>query len=100
MVKRQNCQIASLIKVSILNATHREAVRPVAAVHAGTAAIEVQESGVDTIYHTRPIAAVATHIVERTIGESAVACHGQLKRRGKSAVCIIAAPASTFGFPF
>jgi len=38
--------------ITILNATHREAVRPVVAVHVGIAAVEVQVSGVRTTNRT------------------------------------------------
>ena len=51
-VKVSKCQIASLFKVSILKATHRESERPAVAVHVGIAAVEVQVSGVGTIYRT------------------------------------------------
>ena len=51
-VKVSKCQIASLFKVSILKATHRESVRPVAAAHAGTAAEEVQVPRIGTTYGT------------------------------------------------
>jgi len=63
--------------ITILKATDREAVRAVVVVHVGIAAVEVQVPRVSTIYGTRPIVAVGTHIVERTIAVVAVACHGQ-----------------------
>jgi len=63
---------------TILNATYREAVCPVVAVHVGIATVEVQVPTVGSIVlRTAPIVAVATHIVERTIAVVAVACHGQ-----------------------
>ena len=71
-------------KYLILNATYRDSVRPVVAVHVGIAAVEVQAPRVGTTYGTRPIVAAATHIAERTIAVAAVACHGQFKRRAKS----------------
>ena len=51
-VKVSKCQIASLFKVSILNATHRDPDRPVEAEHEGIAAVEVQEPRTGTIYRT------------------------------------------------
>ena len=66
--------------MSILKATHREPVRPVAAEHVGTATVEEQVPREGTIYGTRPIVAEGTHTAERTIAAAAAACHGQLKR--------------------
>jgi len=48
----------------------------VVAGHVGIAAVEVQAARVSAIYGTRPIVAVGTNIVERTIAVVAVACHG------------------------
>ena len=62
---------------TILKTADREAVCTVVAIHVGIAAVEVQVSGVGTIYRTRPVVAVATHSVERTIAVVAVAGHGQ-----------------------
>lgn len=62
---------------TILKATDRKAVCAVVAVHVGIAAVEVQVSGVGTIYRTRPVVAVATHIVECAIAVVAVAGYGQ-----------------------
>ncbi len=64
---------------SILEATHRESARPEVVDHEGIAAVEVEAEGGDAINRTAPIAAVGTHIDERTI-VVAEAGHGQLKR--------------------
>ena len=72
-------QIAALIKVSILKATNRVAVRSKAAVHAGTAAAEAEVARGSATKRTAPIVTVGTDIDERTNGEVAVARHGQFK---------------------
>ncbi len=51
-VKVSKCQIASLFKVSILKATHREPVRPDVAAHVGIAAVEAQVPRKGTTYGT------------------------------------------------
>tara|TARA_B110000091_G_C13787037_1_gene463806 strand:- start:172 stop:360 length:189 start_codon:yes stop_codon:yes gene_type:complete len=62
-----------MTKIVFLNATYREAVRPIVTIHVGITAIEVQVTGISTTNGTRPIVAVTTHIVERTITVVAVA---------------------------
>ncbi len=78
--------------MSILKAAHRVAARSVAAVHAGIAAIEAQESRIDTINRTAPIVAIGTDTAERTTAGEAAARHGQFKRWGKSPLGIITTP--------
>lgn len=63
--------------MSILEATHRESVRPEVAAHVGIAAVEEEVEGVGAINRTAPIVAVGPHIVERTIAVVPVARHGQ-----------------------
>lgn len=85
------CQIAALIKVSILDAANREAVRPDAAEHTGIATGEVQAARGSANCGTRPVVADGTNNAERTIAVEAVACYGQFKRGGKSphrCICI------------
>ena len=74
------------------NTTYRESVCSIAGEHIGIAASEVEVAGIRTTLRTAPIDAAGTDIVERTIAESAVARHGQFKRRGKSPCSIITAP--------
>ena len=73
-----NCQIASLIKVSILNAAYRESDRTSEGAHRGRAAVEVEVTRIGTANRTTPIAAVGTYIVDRTIALEAESRHGQL----------------------
>lgn len=80
MVKCQINQIATLIKGSILKATHRESVCSIVGVHVGIAAIEEEEASRRAANCTTPIVAEGTDIEERTIAEDAAARHGQLKR--------------------
>jgi len=61
----------------ILGTTNRKTVCPIVAVHVGIAGVEVQVAGIRPINRTTPIVAVATNIVERTIGSIAVARHRQ-----------------------
>ena len=70
--------------VSILEATHREAVRSVVVEHGGIAAAEAEVARVSATNRTAPIVAEGTDIGERTIAAVAVARHGQFKRGGKS----------------
>ena len=72
-----NYQIATLIKVSILNATNRQSVSSVGRVNGGvTTGIEnVARTG--TANRTGPIAAVGTYKAERTIAVNAETRHGQ-----------------------
>ena len=79
IVKCQINQIASLIKVSILEATHRESACSVeGAAHAGIAAAEDEAARTSTANRTAPIVAVGTtNTDESTIGEVAVARPGQ-----------------------
>ena len=71
--KVSNCQIASLIKVSILKATNRESVRPIVGVHEGSAAIEVEVASSRAANRTTPIVAAGTDTEERTKAAAAVA---------------------------
>ena len=80
------------IKVSIVNATYRESETSTEGVHGGSAATEEEDAGIRTTHRTAPIDAEGIDIEERTIAVAAVARHGQFKRRGKSACCILAAP--------
>ena len=64
------------IKVSILNATHREPACSIVGVHTGIAAIEPEVARTGAA----PIVAGGTDIVERTVAAEAVARHGQFKR--------------------
>lgn len=81
--KCQKCQIASLIKVSILNATNRHAVCTLVGGHVGIAAKEVQVLRIGATNRTTPIGAAGTDI-EGKITVVAEARHGQFKWRGKS----------------
>ncbi len=92
IVKCQINQIASLIKASILEATHREPARSAVAVHAGTAAAEAEAAGVGANNRTAPIVAVGPHMVERPRAAVAAARHGQFKRGGKSSRSVVSAP--------
>ncbi|MDA3894336.1 MAG: hypothetical protein PF517_21960 [Salinivirgaceae bacterium] len=74
MGKRESLKYPSIL---ILNAANRKAVCSVVAVHIGIATVEVQVARVGAIYSTRPIVAVGTNIVERTIAVVAVACYGK-----------------------
>ena len=76
------------IKVSILNATHREPACSIVGVHTGIAAIEPEVARTGAA----PIVAGGTDIVERTVAAEAVARHGQFKRRGKSANACVSSP--------
>ena len=62
----------------ILQATDREAVRPVVVVHVGIATVEVQVPCVGSIHCTAPIVTVATHIVEGSVSVVAVARQGKI----------------------
>lgn len=84
MLKCQINQIAALFKVSILKATHSEAVCSAAGVHTGSAAVEAEAAGIGTTNRTAPIVAAGENIPERTIDAAAVARHRQFKRGGKS----------------
>jgi len=64
IVKCQINQIASLIKVSILEATHRVAACSVVGEHVGTAAEEEEAAGTSTANRTAPIETEGTNIVE------------------------------------
>ena len=96
MVKCQNCQIASLIKGSILKATNRESVRSEVGVHVGIAATEVEAARIGAANRTAPIEAEGTDTEERTIAAEAAARQGQLKRRGKSTGSVVRAPTGSF----
>jgi hypothetical protein len=91
-LKCQINQIASLIKVSILKATHRDAECSGVVAHAGTAAVEVEVARVGKDTRTAPVVADGTDTAEQTIAAAAVASHGQFKRRGKSPDFIITDP--------
>ena len=68
-------------KVSILDATNREPVRPVAvAVIVGIGAVERQAPGVDAIDRTAPIDAARALIEDRAIAAVAAARERQFKR--------------------
>jgi hypothetical protein len=69
-------QIASLIKVSILKATHREPVGSDRRVHADKATMKVQEAR-EVANRTGAIVAVDAHIDEQTITIVTVAGHWQ-----------------------
>ena len=60
----------------VLDATHREAVGPVIAVHVRIRAVEVQVASVGTGYRRTPVVAVRTYIVERPIAVIPVAACG------------------------
>jgi len=60
----------------VLDATHREAVGPVIAVHVRIRAVEVQVASVGTGYRRTPVVAVAADIVERPIVVIPVAACG------------------------
>ena len=72
------CQIASLIKVSILKTTNRGPVRPTVGAHAGSAAEEEEVASRRTANRTTPIEAEGTDIDERTTADAAAARQGQL----------------------
>ena len=91
VIKYQKYQIAALIKVSILKATYSESGGSAAVVHAGIAAKEAQGARNSTATRTAPKAAAGTNIAERTKAAAAEARHGQFKRRGKSAGCVVTA---------
>ena len=95
--KCQINQIAALIKVSFLEATHREPERSVAADHVGSATAEEEGVGVGAINRTAPIVAVGTHRAERTIAAVAEASQGQFQRGSKGTGAVILAPACAFG---
>ena len=65
--------------MSILEATHREAVRSVVVDHGGIAAAEGEVARVSATNRTAPIVAVGTDTAERTIAASCGARHGQFK---------------------
>ena len=93
MVNCQINQIASLIKVSILKATHRESVRSVAAKNVTTTVAEEAEvARIGAANRTAPIAADGTSKVEPTITEVAAARQNQFKRRSKGPRLVITAP--------
>ena len=66
--------------MSILDATHREAVRLDAVEQAGRTAEEVEDAGVGAINRTAPTVAVGTHSAERTIVVEAAARQRQFQR--------------------
>ena len=72
------CQIAALIKGSILKTTNRASARPKAGAHVGIAAAEDEAASIRAANRTTPIEAGGTDKVERTIAEVAVARQGQL----------------------
>ena len=74
-----NCQIAALIKVSILEATNSASACSVGGAHDGSAAIEVEAARIGAANRTAPIEAAGTDIGERTIIAEAVARHGQFQ---------------------
>ena len=76
-VKVTNYQIASLIKVSILNATNRESERSEVGGHEGSAATKEEEARIGADNRTAPIEAEGTDKVERTTAVAAEARHGQ-----------------------
>ena len=90
IVKWQINQIASLIKVSILEATHSDSACSVVGVHVGTAA-EEEVARIGAANRTAPVVAVGTDIVERTT-DVAAARHGQLKRGSKGPSAVVLAP--------
>ena len=65
--------------MSILKATHSESECSVVGVHAGIAAIEVEEARIGAANRTAPIVAAGTDTAERTTAEAAAARHGQFK---------------------
>ena len=75
-----NLFIDRQIKVSILDATDRVAVRTKVCSHEGIA-VEAEAARTATVNRTTPIEADGTHIDERSIAVAAVARHGQFKRR-------------------
>ena len=77
IVKCQINQIASLIKVSILEATHRVSVGSDVGEHGGIAAVEVEDARSSTYNRTAPIDADGTNTAERTITDEAEARRGQ-----------------------
>ena len=83
----------------ILEATNRESVRPVTAVHAGIATAEVQAPCVATGHSTRPIEAVGADIEERTTEAAAVARHGQFQRGAECPGRVVAGSTGSFGVP-
>ena len=91
-MKVSNYQIASLIKVLILKATHRDSARLTVGVHVGIAVSKEQAARKGAANRTAPIESEGTEIAKRTKAEVAVARHGQSKRRGKSPCTIITAP--------
>ena len=58
--KVSKCQIAALIKGSILNTTNRESERPIGVGHAGKAANEAEAASTRAANRTTPIVAVGT----------------------------------------
>ena len=60
MLKCQINQIAALIKVSILKATHSESVCSVVGAHVGSAANEVEAARIGATNLTAPIVAFGT----------------------------------------
>ena len=93
MVKCQINQIAALITVSILKATHSDSARSRVGGNVGIAAVEEEVARIGgATNHTAPIIADGTEIVERTIVEGAAARHRQFKRRSKSTCEIATAP--------
>ncbi len=96
LYKLSNFLLYKLLTHLILEATHREPVRSVAAEHVGIAAAEVEAAGAGGINRTAPIEAVGPHSVERTIAVAAAARHGQFQRRSKSTGTVILAPTQAF----
>jgi|TARA_B110000114_G_scaffold3878_1_gene3939 hypothetical protein len=62
--------------IIIFEATHREPVCTIVVVRVGYCAIEVKVTGISATYRTRPIVAVCTLIVKRTIGTITVTRRG------------------------
>ena len=79
MVKYQIYQIASLIKVSILKATHRDAECTVEGVDVAIEGAEVEAAGTGTTYTTTPIVAGAAYIAKAAITAVAVARRGHVQ---------------------
>ena len=97
--KVSKCQIAALIKGSILNTTNRESVRPTVGAHAGIAATEDEVASIRAANRTAPIEAGGTDTEERTTAAAAVARQGQLQWGGKSSGSIFGSPAKPFLLP-
>ena len=103
MVKSQINQIASLIKVSILNATNRRSDSSGGGTRVGTGVdvAEAEDVPIGTTNRTAMNFANGSDTGERTGAGVAVARQGQFKQRGKSSsATIICAPAPSGAFCF